>query len=449
MDTKSGPLHAPELADVVAAADPDALADWLHHRALPADRSHALARLPRAALRALAGFAATDDTVELLDSVDDELAARLLRAAVPADSVRLVDALDSDRGADLLRELDEDTRDRILTGLPAERAAALRALLSWPVDSAAAHMVPETLTVSPGATAAEAIDTVRTRASDLRTDARTGAYIFIVESDGRLAGVVGFRDLVLAAPATPVATLMDTQVRTVAALDDAEDAARALRPLVGPGTAVVSFQNGVGKDEVLTRELGAAAVMGGVCYIAAVIGEPGEIVHTGTMQKLVFGEFDGRSSPRAEALLAACRRAGIDAQISDDIRRLTWEKFVFLVGLSGTTTAIRQPIGPIRSNPDTRAFLRDVMAETVAVGRAQGIALPAHFAEDRLRFCDGLPETMTSSMHGDLKRGKPLELAWLSGAVAAMGARLGVPTPANRAIRDLLALYAQGGPAAT
>ncbi|BBY97430.1 magnesium transporter [Mycolicibacterium fallax] len=228
MDTKSGPLHAPELADVVAAADPDALADWLHHRALPADRSHALARLPRAALRALAGFAATDDTVELLDSVDDELAARLLRAAVPADSVRLVDALDSDRGADLLRELDEDTRGRILTGLPAERAAALRALLSWPVDSAAAHMVPETLTVSPGATAAEAIDTVRTRASDLRTDARTGAYIFIVESDGRLAGVVGFRDLVLAAPATPVATLMDTQVRTVAALDDAEDAARAL-----------------------------------------------------------------------------------------------------------------------------------------------------------------------------------------------------------------------------
>lgn len=230
---------------------------------------------------------------------------------------------------------------------------------------------------------------------------------------------------------------------------DTEEAARSLRPLVGPNTAVVSFQNGVDKDEVLTRELGAAAVMGGVCYIAAVIGEPGEIVHTGTMQKLVFGEFDCRPSPRAEAFLDACKRAGIDAQISDDIRRLTWEKFVFLVGLSGTTTSIRQPIGPIRSHPDTRAFLRDVMAETVAVGRAQGIALPAHFAEDRLRFCDGLPETMTSSMHGDLKRGKPLELAWLSGAVAAMGAKLGVPTPANRAIRDLLALYAQGEPATT
>ncbi|MFT3820060.1 MAG: 2-dehydropantoate 2-reductase [Rubrivivax sp.] len=225
---------------------------------------------------------------------------------------------------------------------------------------------------------------------------------------------------------------------------DTEDAARSLRPLVGPGTAVVSFQNGVGKDEVLVRELGEAAVMGGVCYIAAAIGEPGEIVHTGTMQKLVFGEFDGRTSARAEALLAACKRAGIDAQISNDIRRLTWEKFVFLVGLSGTTTSIRQPIGPIRGNPVTRAFLHDVMAETVAVGRAAGVALAPDFADDRLRFCDGLPAEMTSSMHGDLKRGKPLELAWLSGAVSAMGAKLGIPTPANRAIHDVLALYAQG-----
>jgi 2-dehydropantoate 2-reductase len=228
---------------------------------------------------------------------------------------------------------------------------------------------------------------------------------------------------------------------------DTAVAARSVRPLVGADTAVVSFQNGVGKDEILVRELGEAAVMGGVCYIAAAIGEPGVIVHTGTMQRLVFGEFDGRASARAEALLAACKRAGIDAQISDDIRRVTWEKFVFLVGLSGTTAAIRQPIGPIRGNPVTRALLRDLMAETVAVGRAAGIALAADFADDRLRFCDGLPAEMTSSMQGDLTRGKPLELAWLSGAVSEMGAKLGVPTPANRAIHDVLALYAQGQPA--
>lgn len=225
---------------------------------------------------------------------------------------------------------------------------------------------------------------------------------------------------------------------------DTEAVARQIRPLVGPDTAVVSFQNGVGKDDILTEALGPGAVMGGVCYIAAVIAEPGVIQHTGTLQRLVFGELDGGVSTRAQAFLDACRGAGIDAQISQDIRRLTWEKFVFLAGLSGTTTAIRQPIGPIRGNAVTRRFLLDTMKEVVDVGRAAGVSLAPDFAEDRLRFVDTLPAEMTSSMHGDLKRGNRLELPWLSGAVVELGARHGVATPTNRAIAAMLALYADG-----
>ena len=79
------------------------------------------------------------------------------------------------------------------------------------------------------------------------------------------------------------------------------------------------------------------------------------------------------------------------------------------------------------------------------VGRAAGIALSADFAQDRLAFVDTLPAEMTSSMHGDLKRGNRLELPWLSGAVVELGRRHGVPTPANRAIADILAIYANGG----
>lgn len=227
---------------------------------------------------------------------------------------------------------------------------------------------------------------------------------------------------------------------------DTEAAARAVAPLIGTGTAVVSFQNGVTKDDTLRRVLGADAVMGGVSYIAAAIGESGQVVHLGSLQKLVFGEFDGRRSERAQAFLKACVRAGIDAQLSDDIRRLTWEKFVFLVGLSGTTSTMRQPIGLIRQDPSSRAFLRQVIAETVAVGRGQGIALADDFVEDRLRFCDSLPYEMSSSMHGDLQRGKPLELPWLSGAVADMGRDCGIDTPANSAVASILSLYLNGAP---
>jgi hypothetical protein len=96
---------------------------------------------------------------------------------------------------------------------------------------------------------------------------------------------------------------------------------------------------------------GASSVMprswAAVSYIAAAIAEPGVIARNGTMQRLVFGEYDGSRSTRSEAFLDACRRAKIDAELSGDIRRAIWEKFVFLVGLSGTTATMRLPIGPI------------------------------------------------------------------------------------------------------
>jgi 2-dehydropantoate 2-reductase len=109
---------------------------------------------------------------------------------------------------------------------------------------------------------------------------------------------------------------------------------------------------------------------------------------------------------------------------------------------------MRETIGPIRSNPRSRRFLVELMRETVAVGRALGVALPPDFADQRLAFVDGLPDVMTSSMHHDLKAGKRLEVSWLSGGVAQLGEKAGVPTPMNRAVWEILTLYEMGsGPA--
>ncbi len=225
---------------------------------------------------------------------------------------------------------------------------------------------------------------------------------------------------------------------------DTEAAARAVKSNVRPNTAVLSLQNGVIKDDILRRELGDEAVIGGVGYVATRISRPGVIHQTGTMQRAMIGEYDGRRTPRVEALLEALLRAGIQAEIAPDIRRTLWEKYTFLVGLSATTTTMRMPIGPIRSNLQTRAFLFAIMKETVAVGRALDVALPENYAEDRLRFADSVPADMTSSMHHDLDSGNRLEVEWLSGGVVQLGAEAGVPTPANRAVWDILALHAQG-----
>ena len=225
---------------------------------------------------------------------------------------------------------------------------------------------------------------------------------------------------------------------------DTEHAIEQMRPMVGPQTTVVSFQNGVLKDQYLRAAFDARQLMGGVGYVATTIATPGVIRQTGPMQRLLFGEFDGVRSARGEALLAACLAGGIKAELSDHILREIWQKYVFLVGLSGTTTTMRVPIGPIRSHPQTRAFLLDVMREVVAVGRAHGVPLAENYAEVRLQLADDVSPDMTSSMHHDLERGNPLEVRWLSGGVVELGRARGVPTPCNRAIADILALHADG-----
>ena len=124
--------------------------------------------------------------------------------------------------------------------------------------------------------------------------------------------------------------------------------------------------------------------------------------------------------------------------------REIWQKYVFLVGLSGTTTTMRRTIGPIRAHPQTRAFLLDVMKEVIAVGRAHGVALPEDHIDAAMQRADTVSPDMTSSMHHDLERGNPLEVRWLAGGVVELRRAKGVPTPLNRAIADILALHAEG-----
>ncbi|WP_369161049.1 ketopantoate reductase family protein [Streptomyces sp. R02] len=228
---------------------------------------------------------------------------------------------------------------------------------------------------------------------------------------------------------------------------DTEDVARQLAASSLAGTPVLSLQNGVHKDTVLARHLPAASLLGGACFISAFIEEPGVVRHNGTLQRMVFGARRPEQEPVARHLLQACAEAGIDAEVSEDVDRVIWEKYVFLVGHSATTTAVRRPIGVVRSDARTRALLRDVMAEVVAVARASGVALPEDFADRQLAFCDTLPADMTSSMHNDLEHGRRLELPWLSGGVAGLADGLGVPAPRNRTVADILSPYVDGAPA--
>ena len=226
-----------------------------------------------------------------------------------------------------------------------------------------------------------------------------------------------------------------------------EDALRDAKPMVGPNTAVVSFQNGVVAVDAISKQYGKERTLGGVANIAAVIEKPGVIRHTGTMAILSIGELDGKPSARTKSFLDACTKAGIQARVSDDIQRTIWEKYVFLVAASAMTSLTRLPLGAIREDPDTRALTKQIMSEVVAVGKAKAVNLDSDLADKLLERLDGMPREMVASMLGDLERGNRLELPWLSGGVVEMGKQLGIATPANGFIVAALKLYIKGRPA--
>jgi len=225
---------------------------------------------------------------------------------------------------------------------------------------------------------------------------------------------------------------------------DTESAAAAIKPMLAAGGVVIPFQNGVESIERIGAVVGPEHVMGGVAYIAAKIAAPGVIAHTGTMARLVLGPVLAAQQASAEALLGACKDARIDAEIVADIRKALWTKFVFLVALSGMTSATRHPIGVIRADPDMRATFEAAMRETWELGRARGVALADDLIAERMRFGDGLPAEMKASMLHDLDAGNRLEAPWLSGAVARMAKETGLSAPVNATLYAAVKPYCAG-----
>jgi 2-dehydropantoate 2-reductase len=228
---------------------------------------------------------------------------------------------------------------------------------------------------------------------------------------------------------------------------DVESAGQKIRPLIGPDTAVIPLQNGIDAAERLIPILGPDAVMGGVAQISASIVGPGLIQQVGSFMRMIFGELDGKRRQRAEDFLALCLKAGFDATLSEQILTELWMKFILLASNASIMALARQPIGKLRDDPDLRPIFIAAYRETIDVGRASGVALPADALEKILDFTSHAPSAMKPSMALDLDRGNRLELPWLGGKVVELGLKLGVPTPTHSMMYAMLKPYIMGAPA--
>lgn len=223
---------------------------------------------------------------------------------------------------------------------------------------------------------------------------------------------------------------------------DTETAGEQTRPLVGSGTRVITFQNGV--EERLAPILGDDVMVAGATYVVTKIAGPGVIRHTGAMAIVRCGRLDRRPDAVLAGYVEQMKAAGIDVALADNMLLDLWKKFVVLSGTSGITASTRQPLGVIRDDPDMRAFFFKLMHETMAVGRAVGVEFPPDYPAELERAVAGFPPTMKASMANDLEAGNRLELDWLAGKVVALGRKYGIATPAQEAVYAILKPYRMG-----
>lgn len=226
---------------------------------------------------------------------------------------------------------------------------------------------------------------------------------------------------------------------------DTETAAAQARPLIGPNTRVITFQNGVDSVERVGAVIGNDKAVCGIAYIATVIASPGVIRHTSSFASMRFGHADKHADPVLQAFADAGQAAGLDIDLSKDIEVERWQKFIFLTAMAGATAALRSPIGPIVADPQLREFFHQLMREADAVGRAEGVAIPDSYVAGRMDFVINKVEPgMKASMAHDLERGNRIELDWLGGKVAELGRRHGIATPASDLVCTTLKLHRMG-----
>jgi 2-dehydropantoate 2-reductase len=208
-----------------------------------------------------------------------------------------------------------------------------------------------------------------------------------------------------------------------------DTAAQALHPMIGKETVVLPLQNGIDAAETIGAHVGIEHLLGGVTWLSAAIEAPGLIGQYSQFRRIVFGELDGKMTPRLKTIYETLQSTGITVELSDHILNVLWTKFVFISSVSAIGSLTRVSFGEYRHVLEARAVLTEAIREVAAVGQARGVNLDRDVVERTLEFIDSGAPGIKPSMQRDVEAGRPSELESLIGIVARLGKRNGVSTP--------------------
>jgi 2-dehydropantoate 2-reductase len=213
--------------------------------------------------------------------------------------------------------------------------------------------------------------------------------------------------------------------------------------LVGPGTTVLTLQNGLGNAESLAEVVGPGPVVAGAVSLGAHLEGPGRVRRAGG-GGLALGELSGRITGRLRDLGRVFEESGLGpVSLSDNVQSLIWGKLIVNVAINAVTALARIKNGQILDFPEAGEISRLAVLEAVEVAGRKGITLP----DDPVGFTREVARATgpnLSSMLQDILRRRPTEIEFINGAVVREGEALGVPVPVNKVLTGLVSVLARG-----
>ncbi|HKF71558.1 MAG TPA: 2-dehydropantoate 2-reductase [Stellaceae bacterium] len=222
---------------------------------------------------------------------------------------------------------------------------------------------------------------------------------------------------------------------------DLPAAVEAITPAMGPKSVVIPMLNGLLHLETLTQRFGRERVMGGGCYIGAMLTPEGHVQQMGDLSVLVFGELDGAPSARARAIAAEFQKGKFTTVLDERIVQTMWEKFVMLTTLASITTLTHSNLGQILAAPEGEHTIFALLAECEAVAKASGYAVRPDAAERTRGLLGTRGSPFTASTQTDMDAGGATEGDHVVGDMVRRGEAKGVATPLLRVALCNLQVY--------
>lgn len=207
-----------------------------------------------------------------------------------------------------------------------------------------------------------------------------------------------------------------------------EESINKFKTCIGEQMAVLPLLNGVDNADKIREILSETEVWDGCVFISSRLIEPGIVKVESEIKLLQFGSSE-KTNPKMEKFAQLLKEAKIHVELSEDIDKKIWEKFIFISSLATLTSFLDTNAGGINSSAENQKLLSDLIEEVTNLAGAKKINVDENIAQIAFDRIKAMPAELTSSMHSDFMKGGKTELETLTGYVVREAKSLNLSTP--------------------